>query len=122
MARVGGRYVSLELVPNEILAQRRAVRARLVMAFEILGEVVKLPGGYGKPADSTKKDLDVRLFAMFQRLLNEGKLVPHPTQRVEGGLEGIAGGLHLMKSGSLSRKKLSALLFNELTHEWLIFR
>ena len=113
MARVGGRYVSLELVPDEILGRRRAVRARLVMAFEILGEAVELPGGYGKPADPAKKDLGVRSFAMFERLLNEGKLVPHPTQRVEGGLEGIAGGLQLLNSGSLSGKKLSLILSNE---------
>lgn len=110
MARVGGRYTSLELVPDEILAKRRAVRARLVMAFEILGEEVKLPGGYGKPADPVKRELGVRCFAMFQRLLDQGKLVPHPTQRVEGGLEGIAGGLQLLKSGSLSGKKLTAIL------------
>ena len=113
MARVGGRYTSLELVAEELLAQRRAVRSRLVMAFEVLGEEVKLPGGYGKPADEAKKDLGVRSFAMFQRLLNEGKIVPHPMQRVEGGLEGIAGGLQLLKSGSLSGKKLSVILSDE---------
>ena len=122
MARVGGRYISLGLVLNKILARRRAVRATLVIAFEILGKVVKVLHGYGKLADSTTKELVVRLFAMFQRLSSEGKLVPHPTQRVKGRLEGIAGGLHLLKSGSLSGKKLSALLFNELTHEQLIFR
>lgn len=110
MARVGGRYASLELVPDELLAKRRAVHARLVMAFEILGEEVKLPGGYGKPADPAKRELGVRFFAMFQRLINERKLVPHPTERVEGGLEGIARGLQLLKSGSLSGKKLAAVL------------
>ena len=113
MARVGGRYASLELVPDDILGKRRAVRARLVMAFEILGEEVRLPGGYGKPADPAKRELGVRFFAMFQHLLNEGKLVPHPTQRVEGGLDGIMEGLQLLKSGSLSGKKLTAILSNE---------
>jgi hypothetical protein len=52
-------------------------------------------------------------FAMFQRLLAERKLVPCPTQRVEGGLDGIVGGLQLLKSGSLSEKKLSAILSDE---------
>ena len=113
LARVGGRYVSLELVPDEMLAKRRAVRSRLVMAFEILGEAVKLPGDYGKPANSAKRELGKRFFAIFQRLLNEGKLVPHPTQRVDGGLEGIAGGLQLLKSGNLSGKKLTAILSDE---------
>lgn len=49
------------------------------MAFEILGEEVKLPGGYGKAADLAKKESSVRFFAMFRRLVNGGKLIPHPT-------------------------------------------
>ncbi|KAL8879824.1 MAG: hypothetical protein Q9198_002642, partial [Flavoplaca austrocitrina] len=106
MSRVGGRYVNLELVPGESLAQRRAVHARLVMAFEILGEEVKLTGGYGTPANPEKSKLGVRSFRMFQRLLSESKLVPHPTQRLEGGLEAIGEDLQLLKSGSPSEKKL----------------
>ena len=82
------------------------------MGFEILGEVVKLLGGYGKPADSTKKGMGVRFFAMFERLLNGGKLVPNLSQMVEGGLGGVVGGLQLLKSDSFSGKKLSALLSN----------
>lgn len=113
MSRVGRRCVNLELVPEESLAKRRAVHARLVMAFEILGEEVKLPGGYGTPANPEKRKLGVRFFRMFQRLLSENKLVPHPTQRLEGGLEAIGEGLQLLKSGSLSGKKLSVTLSNE---------
>lgn len=113
IARVGGQYVSLELVPDELLAKRRAVRARLVMAFEILGEEVKLPGGYGKPADPAKRELAVRSFAIFQRLLNEGKLMPHPTQSVSGGLDGIIEGLQLLRSGNISGKKLTTILSDE---------
>ena len=89
------------------------MRARLVMAFEILGEEVRLPGGYGKPADPAKRELALRFFAMFQRLLKERKLVPHPTQRLEGELEGIQESLQLLKSGSLSGKTLTAILSTE---------
>ena len=113
MARVGGRYASLELVRDELLAKRRAVRARFVLAFEINGEEVKLPGGYWRAANPANLALCMRFFPIFQRLLNEGKLVPHPTQRVEGGLEGIVEGLQLLKSGSVSGKKLTAILSDE---------
>ena len=65
MSRVGGRYVNLEHVPEESLAKRRAVHARLVMAFEILGEEVKLPRGYGTPVNPEKRKLGVRFFRMF---------------------------------------------------------
>ncbi|KAI4264822.1 MAG: hypothetical protein L6R42_000091 [Xanthoria sp. 1 TBL-2021] len=110
IARTGGQYISLERVPDILLAKRRAVRTGFIMAFEVYGEEVRLPGGYGRPADSTKKRLGERFFAVFQRLLNEGKLVPHPTQRVDGGLEGLIEGLQTLKSGSLSGVKLTALL------------
>ncbi|KAL9026856.1 MAG: hypothetical protein Q9180_007416, partial [Flavoplaca navasiana] len=112
MSRIGGRYVELELVPEEFLAKRRAVHARLVMAFEILKEV-KLPGGYGTPANPEKGKLGIRFFGIFQHLLSENKLVAHPTQRLEGGLEAIGEDLQLLKSGYLSGKKLSVILSNE---------
>lgn len=113
MARVGGRYVSLELVPDERLAKRRAVRANFVLAFGINGEEVRLPGGYWRPADSAKLELSKRFFPMFERLLDDGKLVTHPTQRLAGGLEGIVEGLGLLKSGALSGRKLVAVLSND---------
>ena len=110
IARVGGRYTSLELVPDELLAKRRAVRGSFVLAFQISGEQTKLPGGYGKPADPGKRELSRRCFAMYQKLLDEGKLRTHPTQLLGGGLEGILAGLALLKSGSVSGRKLIARL------------
>ncbi|TVY36832.1 Trans-enoyl reductase [Lachnellula subtilissima] len=106
IARTGGRYTSLELVPDELLATRRAVQASFVMAFEVLGQEIKLPGGYGKPADPGKRELSIRCFAIYQRLLNEGKLRTHPTQLLEAGLESVLNGLALLKSGTISGKKL----------------
>ncbi|KAK4184057.1 chaperonin 10-like protein [Podospora australis] len=110
IARAGGRYVSLELVADELLAQRRAVHASFLLGFEITGKSSGLPGGYGKPADPAKVQLGLKLWPIYQRLLNAGKLKPHPVQRLEGGLEGIVEGLALLKSGSVSGKKLVAVL------------
>jgi NADPH:quinone reductase-like Zn-dependent oxidoreductase len=106
MARVGGSYTSLELVPGGLLAARRAVHASFVIAFKVTGEELKLPRGYGKLADAGKRDLRIRLFGMFQRLLGEGILKAHPTKALEGGLGGVLAGLELLKSGSVSGKKL----------------
>ncbi|KAL1882814.1 putative secondary metabolism biosynthetic enzyme [Diaporthe australafricana] len=110
IARVGGRYVSLEYVPDELLARRRAVNASFVMAYEIVGEEVKLPGAYGKPADDVKRELGASCFAMFEGLLREGKLRPHPIEQLERGLHGVLDGLALLKSGSVSGRKLVAVL------------
>ena len=41
IGRAGGRYESLEFVPDELLRKRRAVRSSFVMAAEIYGDEVK---------------------------------------------------------------------------------
>ncbi|KAG6354076.1 hypothetical protein INS49_005047 [Diaporthe citri] len=108
--RAGGRYTSLELVGDELLSRRRAVRPSFIMAPEVFGEELKLPGGYGKPASLEKRQLAVRFFAIFQRLLDEGKLKFHPIELLEGGFESVVDGLSLLKSGALSGKKLVAVV------------
>lgn len=104
--RIGGRYASLELVPDELLGKRRAVKPAFVMAPEVYGSEIKLSRGYERPSNAENQNLAVRLFKVLQRLLDEGKLIAHPTQIVEGGLDGVLAGLELLKSGSVSGKKL----------------
>ncbi|KAK4194671.1 chaperonin 10-like protein [Triangularia verruculosa] len=110
LSRTGGRYVSLEYVPDELLSRRKAVKAGFMLAFQIAGEASGLPGGYDKPADPGKLELGVRFWGVYQKLLDEGKLKPHPVQRLEGGLEGVIKGLELLRSGGVSGKKLVAVL------------
>lgn len=109
LGRAGGRYVSLEVVPEE-LRTRRAVQHRDVLCYEGFGEDVPLSGSYERPADPAKLALVVKYFAVFQKLLDQGKLVAHPVQKVEGGLAGVLEGLKLLKSGSVSGRKLVATL------------
>jgi NADPH:quinone reductase-like Zn-dependent oxidoreductase len=104
--RPGGRYTSLELVADELLERRRAVKSAFVMAPEVYGEEVKLGKGYGRPANEKVKWFAMHMFAMFQRLVDEGEILPHPQRKLEGGLDGIPAGLELLKSGSLSGEKL----------------
>lgn len=108
LSRVGGRYVSLELVPQEMLALRNAVVAGFVLGFEITGKGCQLGRGYDKEADPTKLELGIRFFEMFEGLLESGRLLTHPVQKVQepGGLEGVLAGLKLLKTGTISGKKL----------------
>jgi NADPH:quinone reductase-like Zn-dependent oxidoreductase len=107
LGRPGGRYACLELCPEE-LQTRRAVKAEMVLGYDVFGEEVPLSGGYERPADKQKHAAAVRWFGVFQRLLDEGKVKPHPTQKLEGGLEAVLQGLQMLKSGSVSGKKLVA--------------
>lgn len=86
LGRVGGRYVSLELVPEE-LRTRRAVHAEFVLAYEAFGEAVKLSKGYNRLANKEKLRFAADWIRVFQRLLDQGALKPHPTKKLEGGLE-----------------------------------
>lgn len=108
LSRVCGRYVSLEFVPDEMLALRRAVDAGFVLGFEITGKGCHLGGGYDKEEDPSKLDLGIRSFEMFERLLEEGRLLTHPVQKIlePSGLRGVLAGLDLLKTGTVSGKKL----------------
>ncbi|KAK3318702.1 chaperonin 10-like protein [Apodospora peruviana] len=110
LSRLGGRYVCLEKVPDEVLHKRRAVRSKLVIAYEANGEHVPLPEPWGTKADPTKFALAAGCTGMLQRLLDQGLLKTHPVQEVEGGLEGALRGLKLLKSGEVWGKKLVVAL------------
>lgn len=111
MSRVGGRYVALNRVPDSLLGRRRAVKASFFHAAEGLGLEINLPRYLERPASVEKRDLVVKSFAMFQRLLDEDVLKLHPTEVLEPrGLEGILKGMQLLKAGNISGKKLVVLM------------
>lgn len=105
IGRTGGRYVSLEMVPDE-LRLRRAVRAKVVLGYEGFGEDVPLAKGYASSADPAKRVLVAKYLRALQKYLDEGKLKTHPIQRLGGGLQGVLQGIRLLKSGSVSGQKL----------------
>lgn len=109
IGRTGGRYVALEMVPDE-LRVRRAVRAKVVLGYEAFGRDVALSKGYESSGDPKKFDLVVKYFRILQKYLDDGTLRTHPIQTLEGGFEGILQGLQVLQSGSISGKKLVAII------------
>ncbi|KAK7702442.1 putative secondary metabolism biosynthetic enzyme [Diaporthe eres] len=109
--RPGGRYASLELVPTELLAKRRAVRAEFVLAAEAFGEDIELGyEGYDRPARGEKHELAVRSLGRMQGLLDSGRLRAHPVEVLEGGLQGVVGGLDVLAAKGVSGKKLVSII------------
>ncbi|KAK5992618.1 Trans-enoyl reductase TwmE [Cladobotryum mycophilum] len=109
--RPGGRYASLEHVPDELLAKRRAVKPTFVLSSEVYNEEVKLGREwYDRPVSKEKHELAVRCIGMFQRLLDEGTLRPHPIEVLGNGLAGAVRGLEILASGGVSGKKLVAVV------------
>ncbi|CAJ2504340.1 Uu.00g117340.m01.CDS01 [Anthostomella pinea] len=109
IGRTGGRVARLEVCPGA-LRTRRAVKVELVMALEVFGKEVALPEPYYRAANQEKHDAEAHFFTVFQRLLDDGKLKPHPVQLVPGGWIGVLDGLHRLRSGAISGKKLVVLL------------
>ncbi|KAI0894507.1 zinc-binding dehydrogenase [Annulohypoxylon nitens] len=109
--RPGGRYVSLEYVPDDLLAKRKAVRPNFVFAGEIFGEEIELGDSrYDRPPNKVKHEFMVSHIGMLQRLLDSGRLRAHPTEVLGGGLQGILRGLEVLASGKISGKKLVAVV------------
>ncbi|KAK3385180.1 chaperonin 10-like protein [Podospora didyma] len=106
IGRSGGIYCSLEQY-RESLCKRRTVRHQLVMGPAIIGRGVILPDPYGVPPDPELHEWSKRFYRSLQRLVDEKKLRPLPSQVLQpAGFDTILNGLELLKSGRVSGKKL----------------
>lgn len=105
IGRMGGKYASLELCPEE-LQTRKAVQAKFVYALEIFGQLISLGKGYDSEGSAELYEFAVSWYKVFQGLMDDGKLRAHPMQLLEGGFEAIMEGIKLLRTGSVSGKKL----------------
>lgn len=109
LGRPGGRYASLEST-DPAWHSRAVVKDYLVMSLEGLGKEVRLGGEYRREANAELCALVVRMFGTFQKLLDDGRLKVHPVEIGGHGWEAVLGGINVLKSGSVSSKKLVAVL------------
>ncbi|PYH92801.1 GroES-like protein [Aspergillus ellipticus CBS 707.79] len=63
---------------------------------------------YGQhwPANMEDREFAVQWMEFVEKLVSEGKLIPHPSRVESGGLEGILDGLKRLKEGNVSGEKL----------------
>ncbi|EOA86439.1 hypothetical protein ACJQWK_05874 [Exserohilum turcicum] len=106
MARTGGRYITLELCSEDLKPKRRSIKQDWIFALDIFGEPIPLSRGYEREASPEVHQFAVNWYRVFQKLIDEGKVRPHPLQELEGGFSGIIEGVRLLKTGSVSGKKL----------------
>lgn len=109
LGRAAGQYASLEAIQPD-WKTRTVVKHDFIMSLEGMGREVALEGEYKRPMSDKKRELAARMFAIFQRLLDEGKLKTHPIEVVGQGCESIIKGLEMLKSGVVSGKKLVVTL------------
>lgn len=87
-----------------------AVHAKFVYALEIFGQPISLGEGYDSEGSTELYEFAVSWYKTFQGLMDDGKLRAHPVQLLEGGFEGIMEGIKLLRTGSVSGKKLVCLI------------
>ncbi|KAI3394644.1 hypothetical protein diail_2454 [Diaporthe ilicicola] len=110
LGRPGGRYASLEACAPE-WRTREAVRAAFVMMHEAFGSEVALgQGEYWRAANPQARRLAADMYRVMQDLLDGGRIRPHPAEVVGRGLEHVLEGLRVLKSGSVSGKRLVVML------------
>lgn len=110
IARAGGRYITLELCPEEMRPKRRAVKHDWIFALDIFGKPIPLSKGYEREASPETFKFAVIWYAVFQKLVDEGRIRAHPLQELERGFSGVLEGVRLLKTGSVSGKKLVGFL------------
>ena len=63
------------------------------------------PAPYGRPPSKEDLAYGTRLFAVAQKLLDEGRLSHHPVRLLKGGLEQVLVGMEMVKKGQLKGEK-----------------
>ncbi|CAG8974767.1 hypothetical protein HYALB_00000379 [Hymenoscyphus albidus] len=106
MPRTGGRYACLEALPDA-WKTRRSIKTKEVMAYEGLGVRVDLGDSiYTREANKTLFEVTTSWTIEVQRVLDAGKLRPHPIREIPGKWDGIRDGLAMLLKGEIRGEKL----------------
>lgn len=103
MGKSGGKYSSL--LPPTTECPRKDIAVSMVFAYTAYGEAFA-KFGHEFPAKMEDYVYASRFFDICEVLLAEGKLKPHPIALEPNGLDGILDGLHKLREGQVSGKKL----------------
>ncbi|KAK2020709.1 zinc-binding dehydrogenase [Colletotrichum zoysiae] len=105
IGRAGGNYVSLDPF-QEHVATRKVVKTDWVLGPAIFGHGSTWPAPYGRPADPELKEFGAKLWAVVQKLVDEGMLQHHPLHVLQGGFETVIEGMERVKKGQVSGEKI----------------
>ncbi|KDN70343.1 putative zinc-binding dehydrogenase [Colletotrichum sublineola] len=105
IGRAGGKYVALDPFSPHA-ATRGNIKTDWVLGPTIFGYGSSWPAPYGRPPSAEIRAYGEKLWAVAQKLVDEGKLRHHPVKVLEeSGLEQVATGMEMVKNGKLSGQK-----------------
>lgn len=106
LGRTGGRYTSLEPYAKFLHNRPRTVAPDWVLGPAVLGQAMGWPEPFTREEDASLREFGVDWFSTAQKLLAEGTIKPHPIQVIDGGFDGVADGLDLLRQKQVSGHKL----------------
>lgn len=105
IGRAGGHYTALNPY-NDRLATRKVITPDWILATYITGEGSKWPAPYASEPEPRLREMADLLFPRIQRLMDGGKIQPHPVKLEDGGLPGLLDGVQKIRNGGVSGQKL----------------
>lgn len=72
----------------------------------IFGEGSTWPAPWGRPESEELRQFGVEVWQTAQKLVEDGKLRPHPLRILDGGLEAIISGMELVRKKQVSGEKI----------------
>ncbi|TWU72712.1 hypothetical protein ED733_004255 [Metarhizium rileyi] len=105
MGRAGGRYACLEMYPDYVL-ERKSIKVGFVMGPALLGHRLGLSYGYEKDEDPEMRAFGVQWYQSVQKILDQGKLRPHPLRVLGHSFEAVLKGVEMLKRKAVSGEKL----------------
>lgn len=113
LGAAGGRYVALDSFPLRGHT-RRSVVPDWVCTYTQFGGPVAWAAPYNLDARPDDRRCAEAWYAVAQRLLDEGRIEPHPKERRGGGLAAIGEGMDEVRKGQIRGKKLVYPIAEEL--------
>ncbi|KAF4510366.1 hypothetical protein G6O67_002256 [Ophiocordyceps sinensis] len=81
------------------VATRKVVKAEWILGSNMFGRST-WPERFGRQPNKELERFGGEVFALFQRLLDQGKLKHHPLRVVDGGLEAVLEGVDMVRKGA----------------------
>lgn len=109
IGRAGGYYTALDPFPQH-LHNRKVVKPDWILATRIAGMPCHWPAPYASEANPDFLAWSAPLYEQIQRVLDEGKIRPHPVVASSGGFEALLEGVGKLRRKEISAQKLVYLL------------
>jgi len=106
IGRSGGKLTTLEPPPGYLNSRATTVKVDWVLGPALHGKPIGWPAPMEREADPELREFAKRWFTTVQELLDQNRLKAHPIKIMEGGLEGVMGGLDILTKKQISGQKL----------------